>query len=470
MALTQTALSVRIAALASMAGLALSISGCDTWSNLTGGGNKGEPEVVAPSQYAPCLESYGRGVSSVASTADGKRDFYISNELPSNVNKDAWTSSSRAVYELDVATQRLRPLASTWDSEFTIAAYATLDPARPTPVREIRIAEKIEQLQVSADGNRIVIGVSRKDLTGGLSTLYYGAVPPGGAASLRPGEGGGLAPIKVNDDVNDEAIQGFSLAPDGKSVAAIVGDMGEVRVFDIDAGQVRVYSLGKENAITVTNDLPVPLLNIGVDRQPAITANGAQLVWSPDSAHIAYATPVGVGGWAVQILDPATGKPTLIHRFEDTTQPQSAWAQDGQSLYIATTETSGTETFGNTSIRRYTAAKDGKTIGGVGLIERPVNLRTVPAFLTLVGDDVLLFNWEKQLFRFTIKEGDLGKATFRPLTERYPAKVGVLAQPIFGATAADRAVFMINDPAVGNRMGVYSHLTAENCPAPTAKK
>ena len=469
MALTQSALSVRIAALASMAGLALSISGCDTFSNVFGG--KKEEAVSKPtSVYAPCLESFGSGVSAVASTADGTRDFYISNELPSNVNKDAWTTSSRAVYERDVAKQILRPLASTWDSEFTIPAYATLDPAKPTPVRELRIAEKIEQLQVSADGSRIVIGVSRKNLTGGLSTLYFGAVPPSGAASLRPGEGGGLTPIKINDDLNQEPIQAFSLSPDGKRVAAIVGDMSEVRTYDIDGNKVSVYNLGEKNAISVENALPTPSLNIGVDRQPAITANGAQLLWSPDSASIAYATPVGVGGWAVQILDPATGKPTLVHSFEDTTQPQLAWAADGKSIYVATTATSSTETFGNTSIRRFTAAKDGKPIGGVGLIERPVNWRTVPALLTLVGDDVLLFNWEKQLFRFTIKEGDLGKATFRPLTERYPAKVAVLAQPIFASAAADRAVYLINDPSAGVRVGVYSHLTQETCPVPTAKK
>jgi hypothetical protein len=257
-------------------------------------------------------------------------------------------------------------------------------------------------------------------------------VPPGGAASLRPGQDGGLTPIKINDDLNQEAIQGFSLSPDGKRVAAIVGDMSEVRVYDIDAAKVFVYTLGDKNAIKVDNALPAPSLSIGVDRQPAITANGAQLVWSADSSTLAYATPVGVGGWAVQTLDPAKGTPVLVHQFEDTTQPQVAWAPDGKSLYAATTATSGTETFGNTSIKRYTAAKDGKTIGGTGLIERPVNWRTVPVLLTLVGEDVLLFNWEKQLFRFTIKEGDLGKATFRPLTERYPNKVAVLAQPIFG--------------------------------------
>lgn len=470
MALTQTAHSVRIAALASMAGLALSISGCGVLPDWLTGGGAEEQQVLAPSSYAPCLDSYGTGVSSVASTADGKRDFYVSSEMPSNVSKDAWTANSRAVYEFEVGTRVLRPIASTWDSEYTIAAYATLDPARPTPVREIRIAEKIEQVQVSGDGNRIVIGVSRKNLTGGLSSLYYGAVPPGGAASLRPGQDGGLTPIKINDDLNQEAIQGFSLSPDGKRVAAIVGDMSEVRVYDIDAAKVFVYTLGDKNAIKVDNALPAPSLSIGVDRQPAITANGAQLVWSADSSTLAYATPVGVGGWAVQTLDPAKGTPVLVHQFEDTTQPQVAWAPDGKSLYVATTATSGTETFGNTSIKRYTAAKDGKTIGGTGLIERPVNWRTVPVLLTLVGEDVLLFNWEKQLFRFTIKEGDLGKATFRPLTERYPNKVAVLAQPIFGSAAADRAVYMINDPAIGNRVGVYSHLTAESCPEPTAKK
>lgn len=468
MALTQSALGVRIAALASMAGLALSLGGCESIGDLFGG--DGEPTVVEPpSVYAPCLESYGSDVSSVVSTADGSRDFFLSAEKPANVENDAWSSSSRAVYEYDVQAQRRRPIASTWDSEVMIEPYATLDPLRPTPARPFRIAEKMEQIQVSADGQQLVIGVSRRNLTGGMARLYHGAVPAATTQStLHPGEGGGLAVVPINDDLNQEAIQSFSVAPDGRKVGAIVGDLSELRVYDLETGTLYVYNLGEENAITVGNELPTPQLSIAVDRVPAITVNGAQLIWSPDSARLAYATPLGIGGWTVQILDYTTGTPTLVHTFENTTQPQITWAGDGQSVYVITTATTATEIFGDTTIQRLTAAKDGKPIGGVGLIKRQSNWKTVPSFVTLVGDNTLLFTWEGHLFRFTIKEGDLGKATFVPVTERYPRQVRVLALPVFGSAAADRAVFAIHDPAFGNRVGVFSHLTAERCPVPTA--
>lgn len=471
MAVTQSALGVRIATLASMAGLVLVASGCEAVSGIFGDAQD-EPAVVeAPSVYAPCLESYGSSVSSVVSTADGSRDFYLSAEKPANVESDAWSSTSRAVYEYDVKAQRRRPIASTWDSEVVIEPYATLDPLRPTPVRPFRIAEKLEQIAVGGDGQRIVIGVSRKNLTGGLARLYSGAVPGADAMStLHPGEGGGLAVVPINDDLNQEAIQSFSLSPDGHKVAAIVGDLSELRAYDLESGTLYVYNLGEKNAITVSNELPTPQLSIAVDRTPAITVNGAQLVWSPDSTTLAYVTPLGIGGWALQTLDYTAGTPTLVHSFENTTQPQVTWAGDGQSLFVVSTAATATEIFGDTTIQRLTAAKDGKPIGGVGLIKRQPNWRTVPSFVTLVGDNTLLFTWERHLFRFTIKEGDLGKATFVPVTERYPRDVRVLAQPVYGSAAADRAVYAINDPAYGNRVGVYTHITAEKCPVPTAEE
>lgn len=470
MALTQTAYSGRIAALASMAGLALSISACDVVSGIFGG--TPEPDkAVAPSTYgSPCLESYGSGVSSLAATADGGREYYISTELPSNVEKNAWGRDSRAVYEYDVKLGRVRPIASTWNSEVVIEPYATVDVLRPTPIRPVQVAEKLEQVQVGADGNRIVLAVSRKNLAGGLASLYSGNVPPTGASvSLRPGDGGGLAVVKINDDLNQEAIQTFSLSPDGNKLAAIVGDLSELRGYDLEADKILVYSLGTDNAIEVSNELPTPATSIEIDRKPAITANGAQLMWAPDSTKLAYATALGIGGWAVQILDFATGKPTLVRAFENTTQPQIAWAGDGASLFVVTTANSTSESFGDTSIHHLTAAKDGKTIGGVGIIKRQANWKTVPSFVTLVGENVLLFTWEKHVFRFTAEGGDLTKATFEPLTEHYPRDVKVLPMPIYGSAAADRAVFSISAPGIGNRVGVYTHLSSPKCPVPTPK-
>lgn len=474
MALTQTAHSVRIVSLAFLAGLALSVSACDSlpsWFPGGGGGDELPDQAVAPSTYgSPCLETYGSGVVSLASTADGSRDFYISTEMPANANENAWTRDSRAVYEYDVKQRRVRPIASTWDSEVVIPPYATVDVLRPTEIRPFKIAEKLEQVQVGSDGKRIVLAVSRKNLTGGLASLYSGSVPGAGLASMHPGDGGGLAAVKVNDDLNQEAIQTFSVSPDGNKLAAIVGDLSEIRGYDLEADQVVVYSLGDENAITVSNVLPAPATSIAVDRKPAITANGARLVWAPDSTKFAYATGLGIGGYAVQILDFATGKPTLVHTFENTTQPQIAWAEDGASLFVVTTAQSNAEIFGDTSIHHLTAAKDGKTIGGVGIIKRQSNWKTVPSFLTIVGENTLLFTWEKHVFRFTAEGGDLTKATFEPLTERYPRDVKVQAAPIFASAAADRAVFSITAPGLGNRVGSYTHLSAAKCPVPTPEK
>jgi hypothetical protein len=291
-------------------------------------------------------------------------------------------------------------------------------------------------------------------------------VPAEDGASLRPDDGG-LIVVPINDYAAQEGVQQFRLNADGSKLAAIVGVRGEVRVYEFEGENERllVYSRADDGSTTVSNALPpVDSLTGHAAHNPAVASSGAiKVEWSPDGNRLALARTEGVGRSSLSILDVASGAITPVRTFDNATLPQVAWASDGASLFVMTTQLVGARLFGDTEIRRLAAEEGGREIGPGGLLPRDLGYDTEPANLVaLVPDESFVFTWEDALWRLDVPGGDASQATYIPLTPENEAMTIAYRRPST-AMGTDMTVFTFND-RYGSHLGVREASSQDTCP------
>jgi cell division septation protein DedD len=451
------------------------VAGCDLL-----GGPEEPPEEVEQEEvgsFGPCLPSFASEVSAASMNRAGNRALYLTAERPPTLPEEAsWGSDDRAIMVMDgvaggqggtpaaeggTGGMTIRSIALTWDPTeeippFPTTAYAA-EEAEPYP-----LPEQMVDLQLAAEGNRFIVAVVRDGVAGTLSKLYSGMVPESGSAQLQPGEGLALVPLNRYDAT--QGLQSYALSGDGSRVAAVVGTApGEVRVYDLQEERVYVYTLGEGGQVEVQHELPPVVTSIEEPRQPAVASNGViRLSWAPTHDRLAIAADLDVGDAGLYILDVKSGEVELVHRFSNSTAPWVAWSQDGESLLAMNSPLSGPVVFGNTELRRLQAVENGREIGSGVTLDRPLGWKTVPAYLTPLGDDQhYVFNWEGRLFRLDTPGTDLSQTSFQALTVDPPAMT-VFGQPSVSGLA-DTALFLVTSGRT-TAVGARTHVSAEACP------
>lgn len=452
-----------------LAALGLGAAGCEYIPGLgqEQEGTTQDQEEVLRGSFGACNPWYDRDVIGLDMSENGRRWVYLSARKPSGLDELSWDrDTSRALYASDFddagAQTNLRYIALPWEAQDEIPAYATPDSSGDVPEGQ-GITEIMRTVQLSDDGQTVAIGVTQSTARGGLSKIYVGTVPAEGDEALAPGAEGGLVTVPINSVSESETIQSFTLSRDGTRIAAAVGERGELRVYDLAADQLYVYSLGPDNAMEVTDELPPASTTIANSRQPAIIADGADLEWAPDGTRLAIARSVPVSKIYVQIVDVASGETLMYGETGNMTSPHVAWASDGGSVYAMSTTLAEFETFGRTVIRHLSAEGVGEELGAGASIDRPVNWRTEPAHLTAFGDDAtFLFVWEGQLWRLDVPAGDLSQASYQQVTV-YGEDVGTSGawRPAV-SLAADTAISIVDDHGT-TKIGQRTEVTAAQC-------
>lgn len=455
------------AAIIALAFLTFPIAGCNVLSAFQ------EEEVTTQENTEElkgtlgyCKPWFDRGVVDVALSVDGSRIAYVATRRPESFPEDGWRSGHRAVFIRDGATSAApttRYVATTWPAVDRIPTYSTDDPSRQGRDDSIGLDEQIEAVALSADGTRIVIGASRDGIRGGLAKLYLGSVPENTTSTLSPDDGLTIVPINLVQ--SGEAVADFELSPDGTKIAASVGARGELRVYDLVANQPIVYTLGEKNEVLVEDVLPEAGTSIDVDRRPAILTGGNALHWSPDGTKLAFARSIPVSRSFVQSLDVATGDLTTVASMLGVTTPSLAWASDGGSLFVMTTDYADSQAFGDTEIRRFAAEDDGEEIGGAVTLERKAWWRGEPNNLVGFGNDrQFLYILNGELVRIDLPIDDAGAP--KSLALKFD-KGTVSSQQVFVSAAADRAVFLVNSSGT-THVGQVTYVGQYPCPeAPT---
>lgn len=449
--------------------LTATASACDSIPGMNGGSDNGAEVVATPqADHGACLPTYADDVRSLSMNRDGSRLLYISGARPEGLGDDAtWRSGDRAVHVMSfdpqgAASTRLLVLPWPPGEDAMIPVWPTEDAADASPPEPFVFAEQMDAVDIAGEGDRFVLGVSRRGVGGGLAKLYAGVVSDS-EESLEPGSG--LTLVRVNDFVGTESVRSVSLSPDGSKLAAVVGTQGELRVFDFSADQLYVYTQGEEGEIEVTHDLPPAATTITQSRVPALAHAGVLRVrWAPDNQRIAISRYESVGVAGVWILDYATGDAALVRTFNNTTVPHVAWSGDGQSLFTMTTQLFQANLFGDSEVRRIEAAEDGDDMGDRWqLIQKP-GYRTAPADLLAYGDDRnFLFTWEQQLWLLQVPATGSGNAMYGPVTLSAP-DMRVASGTVSVAPPVDRAAFLVTD-AAGSHVGLRLDVTQETCDA-----
>lgn len=459
---------------AALAASAATTAGCDALPFL------GEEEVTTAEveqlsgSFGPCAPWFDRGVLDLASSADGSRLVYVASRRPEALPEDAWRSGSRAVFVRDVDAQgaaSTRYIATTWSPLDEIKAYATADRSEGQRDDAIPLAEQIEEVSLSGDGTRIVIGASREGFAGGLAKLYAGTVPNDTTSTLAPPDSG-LTIVPINAYTRGEAIGRFAVSPDGTKVAAALGQRGELRVYDLAANTPIVYSLGDDNEVEVSSELPPVATSIDVARRAAFLTGASALHWSPDSTRIAFARTVPVSTSYVQVVDVATGELSTVTSMVGFTAPQLAWAADGASLFVMTTRLSGSEAFGNTEVSRWAAQDEGDVVMPAVTLSRKANWRNEPNHLVALGND--------RQFAFHISTSDSrGRADNRLIRLDLPAEggtdvallelsgyqdgVSIPAQHAHYAPSSESLAFLVQSGGAVH-VGQRTYVLADRCP------
>ncbi len=460
-------------------------TGCDLLSSFS----SDEPQEVNEEDvvnvvFGGCLRAFGRDVFDVAATGDGSTVLYISAQRPPNLADEAvWRRDDRALYIRQLSeggAPRLNFLARTWeveDTESQVPAYSTPRPGQSS-VDGFRPTEMMEGVEISEDGRLVVIAVSRGN-SSTLMRLYQGAVPDDVLnTKLSPNEDGGLAPIPVNNVHLSEPIQQWSLSPDGSRVAAEVGTLGELRVYDLAEGRPYVYGLDGANEIVVGDTLPAEAPDMDDEHRAGVLLRGGEMHWSPDSSRVAIARTVGVGSAIVQVLDVASGELKQLRRYDATvltandgrdyevtwSTPQLSWSAAGDSLYMLQTPIGGPELFYNSQFREIDA-DSGQRLGDASEITRFANWRTEPANLINMGtDESFLFEWEDHLYRANVPGGSTNGLESPSQLTSFPEGVSVIYDtPPDYVLETDTAYFRVMDRGT-LRVGERSHVSQSECP------
>jgi hypothetical protein len=433
------------------------------------------PPPPEEADFGACFSAFGRSV--LATSANGRVLTYLTAAKPASVDDGRWQSGDRAVVMQDLTSAEglARHIVLPWtvtDAESgVVPVYATMAPgARNTP-RPYTFEEEMLGVQVAAAGDRFVIPVRRQGVSGLISKLYAGVLPPiGDTTVLSPGDG--LQVVPVNNFEATEGVRSFVLSPDGNKLAAVVGNQGEVRIFDFSTNELSVYSEGPRNTVVVSHDLPDPApFASTADRRPAVANPGVMnIAWSPNGDRLAVATDVPVNDAALAIMSIADGKLTPIRRFTESTVPQVAWAADGNSLYVMNTAVSNGPVFGNTAIRHLAAAEAGRELDQGGQIIQQPGYNTEPANFTNLGDDqTFLLTWQGGLWRLKVPNGELPKAELKRVS---PPDATVPYFPPSVSLEADQAIFTAAEGSQVRTSNQYATIrqpvTRDDCPDGTA--
>lgn len=454
-----------IAASLSLAILAISTSACDRIGASTKP-DEGRQMATPLANHGPCLPTFGNRVEAASVSADGQRLVYLSSARPAALPEDSgWSRDDRAVHVLDMTadggvTTRLLVLPWPAADEDRIPVYPTADPDDLSPPEAALLTSRLTSLVMSQTGGRVVLGVNREGVKGGLAKLYTGLVPEGDD-QLSPGSG--LTLVRMNDYAGTEGVRSVVLSPDGSKMAALVGLNGEVRVYDFGADKLYVYDQGEDGKVQVSHDLPPAATSLGQDRTPALAHNGImRMQWSPDANRLAITRYESVGIAGLWVVEVATGDATLVRTFSNTTVPHVAWSGDGRSVFALTTRLFQGNVLGDSEVRRINAVEDGKDIGDRWSLKQVAGYKTSPADFTAYGDDQnFLFTWEEQLWLLQVPASGSGPATYGPVTLNPPA-MRVMSGNVSVAPASDRAVFLVQD-AQGTHVGVRLAASQETC-------
>ncbi len=431
------------------------------------GGTETTVDTESTADFGACFDAFGSYVLASAVNGAGTTMLYLTASKPAFVSDDAWHSGDRALVMQDLKAARTRAIVLTWPPGDTseIPVWATANPAAQSTARPVPLTEHMIALDYSATGERFLLGVRRQGVEGLIAKLYAGVVPAiDDTQILEPGHGLDLIPI--NDFEATEGIRSAALSPDGSKVAAVVGNQGEVRIYDIVNQELLVYSQGPEGGTVITHELPLrSSVSMDTDRQPAVASLGQMLVqWSPQGDRLAIATdPPGTSKTALAIMNPANGSLTTVRTFQDATVPQVAWSSDGQSLFVMTTELIAGSVFGNTAIRHIAAAEGGKDVNKGGQIVQPAGYNSEPANLVNFGDDQrFVFTWEGWLWRLKVQNGDLTQALAEKISPR-EATVPYLRPYV--SLAEDLAVFSASTRGTNFNAVVRESASLNQCEA-----
>jgi len=452
-------------AMTALAALAATTSGCNVLSVFQ------EEEVTTQEveqlsgSIGPCAPWYDRGVLDLAASADGSRLAYVASRRPEALPEDAWRANSRAVFVRDIDAQgsgSTRYVATTWSPLDEIKAYSTADPDSGRDDATIPLAEQIEEVALSGDGTRIVIGASRESFSGGLAKLYVGTVPDDTTSTLSPPDNG-LTIVPINAYTRGESIGRFAISPDGTKIAAALGHRGELRVYDLAANAPIVYSLGEENEVVVESELPPVSTSIDVARRGAFLTGSSALHWSPDSTRVAFARTVPVATSYVQIVDVASGELSTVTELVGHTAPQIAWATDGASLFVMSTFLGDAEAFGNTVVTRYAAEDDAEVLMDAVTLTRKPNWRNEPNHLVGLGNDrQFVFNVNNQLVRLDLPgEGSPSVAMLD--FAGYQPGARIPAQSAYYAPATESLAYLLQAGGA-THVALRTHALQDQCP------
>ncbi len=463
----------RIVAAIALAALMPLLGACDLF------GNEPPLEEVAETVdvgHGPCIPTYGRQVLAADMNAAGSRILFLTASKPGTLPEEqGWGSDDRALVVLDFAgdgSANSRHIATGWSARAAIEPYATEEPDQ-TRSNEIDLPEQMVDLDMDADGGRFVVGVKQRGSIGTFSGLYQGSIPASGTSNLDPEEG--LSPVEIISPSGIEGVSNFWLSPDGSRVAAIVGTLNELRVYDLDAesDNLSVYELGQDGEVVVDHEMPEASTSIEVGhRRPAYASKGTiRAVWAPNSRRLAlvrHQSDLAVGRSTLEIVDTDSGASELVGSYDVSTAPHVAWAADGASLWVMRTPIgSASDTpFGDAQIRHVEAAEGGAEIGPGASLPRPLGWRSDPGSLTVFQPgQSLIYSWENRIYRLDLTGGDLAGAesAYLLLRQRVPQDLRVLPDDPVASADADRVMFLVQD-AGGMRIAIRDHAGQDNCP------
>jgi hypothetical protein len=450
-------------ALCGIALVAFALSGCNR--------DQGPGEVKAPSDeglFGACFSTIQPGALGVGMDAAGQVMTYLTTSRPTTVKDDQWLRDDRAMVMVDLATTPIqyRHFLLPWAAPDEFPVMATTKPGAKSTARPYQLVEQMITMQQAEKGGRFAVGVRRQGVEGLIAKVYSGIVPTFASNDVLALEHG-LELVPVNDYVNTEGIRSFDLSPDGSKLAAVVGNQGEVRVYDFTTNQLSVYTLGPTNKVVVSNELPkLSSVSLDAQRRPAVANQGSMNVtWSPQGDRLAIATDLPVNDSALAIMNPADGKLTPVRRFKESTVPQVAWAADGQSLYIMTTDLENGPVFGNTAIRHIAAAEGGKDLAKGGQLLQPQGFTSEPANLVNFGDDGhFLFTWQGGLWRLALTGDDLTTAKAEKVSP--PDAVVPYTRPVV-SQAIDKAAFIAGSGS-SQYVTLRDEVSSNSCAAGTA--
>ena len=446
---------------------AITASACDAVPGFSNGSGEVRQEATPVADHGPCLPTYGSRVEAVSMSSNGTRIAYLSAERPSALPDGAsWLRNDRAVHlleQLGAASTGTRLLVIPWPSRDNdvIPVYPTDDPRDPAPPQASQLREQLVWLAIAHSGDRLLLGVERTGVKGGMAKLYSGLIPEG-TDQLQPD--GGLTVVPINDFRGTEGVRNVALSPDGSKLAGVVGPQGELRVFDFAEDRLYVYSTAEDGSVDVTHDLPPAASTLDLVRSAAFAHPGMlRLSWAPDSRRLAVSRNESVGVAGLWILDVESGEATLVRTFSNTTVPHTVWSADGASLFVMSTRLFQGNSFGDSELRRIEAKGDGRDVGDRWELKQVPGSRTAPADLVGYGDDSnFVFTWEEQAWLLEVPASGSGDAVYGPLTLS-PPLMRVPSGNVSVSAAQDRVAFLVRDGA-GTHVGIRLAATQATCP------